>query len=67
MLTLDLVEAVQEVLEHEMLESDWSWRARLLADTRATLAGWRAGRLTAEQATVALRELQWRRRAAASA
>jgi hypothetical protein len=67
MLTLDLVEAVQEVLERERLEPDWFRRARMLADTRAALSRWRSGGLTAEQATLALRELHWERRAAASA
>jgi hypothetical protein len=67
MLTFDLVQAVQDVLARERAETDWFRRARLLADTRATLTGWRTGRLTAEQATLELRKLEWERSAAASA
>lgn len=59
MLTLDLLQAAADVLERERQETDWTRRARLLARTRATLDRWRAGRLTAEQATLALRQLQW--------
>ena len=67
MLTLDLLQAAADVLERERHETDWWCRARLLTRTRATLDRWRAGRLTAEQATSELRELQWQRREAAPA
>lgn len=54
-LTDDLVQAVHETLDREARERDWPQRALLLAWTRATLAQWRDGLITAEQAVVNLR------------
>jgi hypothetical protein len=66
-LTDDLVEAVCNTLDREAIERDLSRRANILTSARATLAHWREGRLTAEQAVAALTRIQSQGRAAASA
>jgi hypothetical protein len=55
-LTDDLVHAVHETLDREARERDWPRRAVLLAWTRETLAQWRGGLISAEQAAASLRE-----------
>ena len=66
MRTLDLVQAVCEVLDLEAMESDLSRRAKILAGARVTLTRWREGRLTAEQAIALLGRLQSGGRAASA-
>jgi hypothetical protein len=52
--TCALLDAAVEALEQEANETDRTRRAVLLARTRATLAQWRTGVLTTEQAVADL-------------
>lgn len=59
-LTNELLQAVEDTLEREALETDRSRRTVLLMWTRTTLTQWRRGALTSEQAVARLQACRLR-------